>query len=104
MTDDVRLNDMRYVITWLLDDFGRLLHQEVVQVEPVTRVLYYRSGTYANGTEAVRDTLDAQRAVLLELSEVDSFSARCIDSAALSAHGTRRSGRGASRSPFPGYG
>ena len=80
VTDDVRLNDMRYVITWLLDDFGRLLHQEVVQVEPVTRVLYYRSGTYANGTEAVRDTLDAQRAVLLELSEVDSFSARCIDS------------------------
>ena len=28
----------------------------------------------------MRDTLDAQRAVLLELSEVDSFSARCIDS------------------------
>lgn len=32
----------------------------------MTRVLYYRSGTYANGTEAVRDTLDAQRAVLLD--------------------------------------
>lgn len=80
VSDDIRTDDMRYLTTALLDGNGSLLHQGIIQVEPVARVLYYRSGAYRDSAEAVRGPQDVQRTVLQDLRARDGLSEKLIDS------------------------